>query len=217
MEEVLNILDNLITVIYVLSVVVVTGIVLIKFKLTQSFSRILALYVIVSCLVEFFMDTTAFLKINNLFMISVFTPIEQTAWILFYFKFFSDNQKKYKLMLLLIPIFILLTYFENKNLNGLMQISFSPTLGAIVISTLSLIAFRFMLQKESFKDFYTIPFFYFNTAALIFFMGNLFYFATSSYIPDVEPRYWNLSIIIYNFIQIIFNGILFLGFLKIRE
>ena len=93
----------------------------------------------------------------------------------------------------------------------------SESLESVLISSFALISFKKLIQDEIPSAFVNTPFFYFNSAALLYFLGSLGYFAFLNLIEKRDPFHLSLAQNIHYFLNIVFNIIISIGFWKTRK
>ncbi len=172
------------------------------------------LIVSIAALVEisslFIFDTT----INNLTIFHFYTAFEFTLIFLFYVLFYRQYFKL-KFLYLLLPCFYLINYFDNK-LNGINEMdNFSVTIESSFFIIISLASFFFIIRHLIFENIVAMPFFWINSAILIYFSGNMVLFVVNKSLPK-EDFY-----ILYSFINsplnILYNLLICIGFWKSRN
>lgn len=188
-----------------------------NFKRTHSFSRVLFYYAIFALLFEILMWLTSSFNIENTSIITLYTPIEITIWILFFYRFFEINRTTKKIILLLIPIFFIISFIEFKLGDNLSRVNYTESIGALTISAMALLSFRYLILHGIYDNLANTSFFYFNCGAVIYFLGSLCFFATSNLIAKTEAHYWMVSNIIHAILNIVLNILLSVGFLKTNK
>ena len=172
------------------------------------------LIVSIAALVEisslYIFDTT----INNLTIFHFYTAFEFTLIFLFYVLFYRQYFKL-KFLYLLLPCFYLINYFDNK-LNGINEMdNFSVTIESSFFIIISLASFFFIIRHLIFENIVAMPFFWINSAILIYFSGNMVLFVVNKSLPK-EDFY-----ILYSFINsplnILYNLLICIGFWKSRN
>jgi len=100
-------------------------------------------------------------------------------------------------------------------LNGLNSMdNLSLTTESVLLMLYSLIAFFHLIQNPVYPNILKAPLFWFNTAILLYFSGNLFLFVFSNYLQShyakVSPALWG----IHSLLNIVFYFLIRLGFWK---
>jgi hypothetical protein len=123
---------------------------------------------------------------NNWYIFHFYTLIEFSLWITFYFLFLKKYSGTYYWFFLQIPALAIVCIIDYKH-NGIDSMdSLSTSLESLTLSLLSLLSFLFLLRKGVIKDLSGTPFFYANTAVLLYFLGDLFFFTFSDYVRSTE-------------------------------
>ena len=184
------------------------------FKSTRSFSRILVFYTLLALFFECLMWLTSRFNIENTVIINLYTPIEITIWIVFFYRFFETNSVKIRPILYFIPLFFMFSFIEFKLGDSSSRINYTESLGALFISAMALLSFRHLILHGIYDNLADASFFYFNCGALIYFLGSLCFFATSNLIDKTEAHYWIAFNMIHAILNIVLNSLLSVGFLK---
>jgi hypothetical protein len=146
----------------------------------------------------------------------LYTSMEFTFVILFYYLFYKVHFDISKIILTLIPFFYgvcVLTYLTaEEKLYG----SYSISIEALVVSLFALGSFVFLLRKMLFKNILSEPFFYINTGFLFYFLGNLTFFAMGSYIKQMDASSYIGLQIIHSILNISLNVLMSIGFWKAK-
>lgn len=187
------------------------------FKSTRSFSRILVFYTLLALFFEFLMWLTSRFNIENTVIINLYTPIEITIWIVFFYRFFETNSVKIRPILYFIPLFFMFSFIEFKLDDSSSRINYTESLGALFISAMALLSFRHLILHGIYDNLADASFFYFNCGALIYFLGSLCFFATSNLIDKTEAHYWMAFNMIHAMLNIALNSLLSVGFLKTNK
>ena len=193
---------------------VVFFVALYHFKSTRSFSRILVFYTLLALFFECLMWLTSRFNIENTVIINLYTPIEITIWIMFFYQFFETNSVNIRPILFFIPLFFIFSFIEFKLGDNLSRINYTESLGALFISAMALLSFRHLILHGIYDNLTDASFFYFNCGALIYFLGNLCFFATSNLIEKTEAYYWIGPNTLHAILNIALNSLISVGFLK---
>lgn len=190
---------------------------ILNFKRLHLFSRVLFYYAIFALFFEFLMWLTMRFNIENTVIINLYTPIEITIWIVFFYRFFETNSVNIRPILYFIPLFFMFSFIEFKLGDNLSRINYTESLGALFISAMALLSFRHLILHRIYDNLTDASFFYFNCGALIYFLGNLCFFATSNLIDKTEAHYWMAFNMIHALLNITLNSLLSVGFLKTNK
>jgi hypothetical protein len=106
------------------------------------------------------------------------------------------------------------SFIEFKLGDNLSRINYTESLGALFISAMALLSFRYLILHGIYDNLTDASFFYFNCGALIYFLGNLCFFATSNLIEKTEAYYWIGPNTLHAILNIALNSLLSVGFLK---
>jgi hypothetical protein len=123
---------------------------------------------------------------NNWYIFHFYTLIEFALWITFYFFFLKKYYGTYYWIFLQIPLLGIVCFIDYRK-NGIDSMdSLSASLECLVLALTSLLSFLFLVRKRIIRDLARTPFFYANTAVLLYFLGDLFFFTFSNYIRSAE-------------------------------
>ena len=136
---------------------------------------------------------------------------------MFFYNFFEKHNLTKNAILIFIPLSILVCFLEYNLGDKTIRVSYTESLGALTISALGLYSFRFLILNNTDESLTNAPFFYFNSAVIIYFLGSLCFFASSNLIANTESQYWIASNIIHNILNIVLNILLSVGFWKTRK
>lgn len=146
----------------------------------------------------------------------LYTLAEFTFLIMFYYEFLKPHLMTARFILLLIPLFCMLSIgiylSDDEKLYG----SYSTSIESVIISLFGLGSFVFVLRKMLFKNILSEPFFYFNTGFLFYFLGNLAFFGIGSYIKQIDPSSYASLRIIHSILNISLNLLMSIGFWKAK-
>jgi hypothetical protein len=151
-------------------------------------------------------------KINNFYVLHIYSILEFSLWILFYFMFFKQYTGTYYLFFGLIPIFMIVCYADYK-INGLDTMdNFSVSAESLVLTLFSLFSFRLIMNKRIFENLLKAPFFFINVGVLLYFLGNICFFTFANYIYKTEEQNFMASWTLHSILNIIFNLLICVGF-----
>jgi hypothetical protein len=178
-------------------------------------SRTIIALLVVSLLVE----TLSYfiLTANNIILMHIYTFIEFSLLSVF-FKLFFGSKFSFKMLFLLICLFLLIAGFDAFFLNDFYTINnFSTSIEAISMIIFSVVAFYFTLKNLLFDNILATPFFWINTAILIYFSGNLFLFLFSNYLQKHQILNYKMLFINHSFLNIVFYILISIGFWKVEK
>lgn len=183
-------------------------------KRLNGYLKILFLLVNVSLII----DLVSFLlikeKINNFYLFHFYSAVEFTLWIFFYFLFFKEHVRSFLIIFSLIPVFLVVCYIDY-HLNGLNSMDgLSVSVESLILTLFSLFSFWLIMNRSIFKNLLSAPFFYVNSAVLLYFLGNLTLFAFTNYISENEAESYMASWAIHSILNISFNLLICIAFLK---
>lgn len=152
---------------------------------------------------------------HNIWLINLYSLTEYLLLALFYFTLFKFNSNWkstlglfYALVLIVMTIIAIAQSF-TEHINSLFL-----GVKSIIFICSSVIYFKLMLDKIEFDTPWSNPFFWINSAIIIYFSGCFFIFIFSEY-RDVSKtiNLWD----IHNIIHIIYNLLILIGFWKARK
>lgn len=171
-------------------------------------------------LISLFMDSIniymAESSINNMTVVNLFTIIEFTFLSLFY-KPFYNSIYKISFYFIITP-FIIFAIVNTVIVNDLtLYNSTLVTLEAIFFIILSCGAFYFILKMLLYEDLFQEPFFWINSAILIYFAGSTFFFGFVSFAQKYNPKALVFIFPIHSVLHIIYYALIGTGFWKARK
>lgn len=171
----------------------------------------------ISAIVEFSNFIFVSFTQNNLFVLHLYTIAEFTCLSLFYRSVLKEYSKV-SWINLLIPVFILLAYFDYKE-NGVSELdSLSTTVESVCMVICSLYLFYQVISKLIINKLVASPVFWINSGILLYFSGNLLLFAFSNKLAESNTMmYFILWTTIHSFLNIIYNISLSIGFWKAKS
>ena len=154
--------------------------------------------------------------INNSYIFHLFTIIEFFLISLFYFRFFK--QYLFPHIILFFTLAFLIGIIIDYKMNGLNSMdSFSISMESLIFSFYSLFLFYFILKNLIFENLLNSSVFWFNSAVLFYFSGNLILFIFSNYVMAASMKvHYILWALIHSFFNIVFNLFLSIGFWKAK-
>lgn len=173
----------------VFSVLVPLTIFIINWKSRNSLIRLLGLLVITSALGDFVPFISARIvpisgNLYNLFQFLLLGLI---------FRRLFDNQAIYKVINILMVGYILLCVIQFLTVGIAVRIESLRYSSAFIFITLSLCFYFKMIKDLEVENLLKYPAFWFNTAILIYFSGNLFIYIFSEMLPQTHRFYMPIN------------------------
>ena len=199
-----------------LTVILPFSITLFRFRSFTTADRTLWVLIIVSAITELTNEILHHYSVNNMYVTHVFTSLEFLLISLFFIKTISPSKLNYILFGIIIIFFAISGYeFYYDEKNTLDEIS--TTTEAILFIIYSLGTFFYMLQNPGQQSIFSIPLFWFNTAILLYFSGNLFLFLFTNYLVEHSGETFYELWGIHSVLNIIFYILISVGFWKTKE
>jgi hypothetical protein len=152
--------------------------------------------------------------VNNMFVFHIYTVVEFTLISFFYIKVIGNtNITRFIFALIFIFLGIAIYDFIN-NMNRLDDLS--TTTESIIVMLYAIFGFSSLLKNPVQSRVIAIPLFWFNTAFLIYFAGNLFLFIFSNYLQNHYKRQFDELWGIHSVMSIIFYLLISTGFWKTK-
>ena len=146
-----------------------------------------------------------------------YTLLEFICLTLFYKLFFKDHVKPYVFYLALVA-FTLVALADAFLINSIYR---SDTIASategIMVLCYSLGAFYLIMRKMLYEDVLKAPFFWINSAYLIYFSGTLFLFVFLNYIIKSQPNYFYQLYFINSLLNLVSYTLISIGFWKTRK
>ncbi len=175
--------------------------------------KILYSLIILSCFIEIVIYILFKNHINNLFMSRIQGMVEFILLSLFFIQIFSSS-KQTLLIKAFIFMFMGVAAFDLY-LNGFNSLdNISLTTECILLMIYSLLAFFHLLQNPVHDKILSAPLFWFNTAILMYFSGNLFLFVFSNYLENHFAKVSPALCGIHSLLNIVFYLLISIGFWK---
>lgn len=199
-----------------LSVLIPLVFALFHFKKAGYLFKPIIFLLLISLIIEVINIVMVYNNINNMLVFNIYGLLEALLITEFYKRFFNQFHQSIIhliLMSLFTVLFIYNTFLSHKlkNIDNI-----STSFESITFILYPLISFYLILKNLIFENLFKTPFFWFNTAILFYFSGNLFLFTFSSYLEQHESTYIKLYLI-HSFLNVL-NYLLFtIGFWKIRK
>ena len=149
---------------------------------------------------------------SNLWVLNLYTPIETIIYCVFFLMMLKDLiQKNILIVIYLIPLSFIF-YYTYKHGNRLSDVSLAIESITVIASTM--IFFYVMLKRLEHETPLSNPYFWFNSAILIYFSSAFFVFIFSDYRKlSSDWNLWN----IHSIVRIIFNLLISIGFWKAQK
>lgn len=153
---------------------------------------------------------------NNLYIFHLFTVVEFILISLFYAVYFKQYFKPL-IFIILIPLFLIIAITEYYTKGAASMNNISASAESIILVSYALFLYYFVMTKSLIEHLLSHSIFWFNSAVLVYFSGNLLLFIFSSYLAETENKnYFMLWATIHSFFNITFNLLLSIGFWKTR-
>ena len=152
--------------------------------------------------------------INNMFLFHIYIFVEFTLISLFYVKVISNPRLTPFIIGALFPFLVMAVYEFITSRNGLDVIC--TTTESIVLMLYAILGFSSLLKNPVQSRVVAIPLFWFNTAVLLYFAGNLFLFVFGNYIQSHYQHQFNGLWRIHSVMSILFYLLIGTGFWKTK-
>lgn len=171
---------------------------------------------LVSIVVEIINFTFVINSKNNFLILRVYTVFEVFLLLSFYFLFFK-NLRKIFIYIIVFSILLIVEYVDYR-INGLSNFdNYSTSFESLLFSFLALWSFFYLIKHSIYKEPFNEPFFWMNTAILIYFGGNLILFVFNNYLLQHKSA-GHLAIWgIHSFLNILYNCLIAVAFWKTRR
>lgn len=177
--------------------------------------RALWILIIISALTELTNEVLHRCNVNSMYVTHVFTSLEFLLISIFFIKTISPSKLNYLLGGIIVVFFGISGYeLLSAAENTLDEIS--TTTEAILFIIYSLGTFFYMLQNPGQQSIFTVPLFWFNTAILLYFSGNLFLFLFTNYLVAHSGENFYELWGIHSVLNIIFYILISVGFWKTK-
>ena len=153
---------------------------------------------------------------NNIWIFNIYQIMETNLIIAFYSSVTKNKIKKIILLLFAIIFSAISTYhlFTTKS-NMLNDTSFSTE--SVIVVLLAILTFNSILKKQIYTNILAAPLFWFNSAFLLFFSGNLFLHIFSKYLQEhALYAFFELWGVWHSSLNIIFYILISIGFWKTK-
>jgi hypothetical protein len=188
-------------------------------KIQKQKSLIFIFYLqCITFFIEIINSLLAYNNNNSMMIVNLFTLIE-FFFILWFFKSFFDKFFRpffHVFLFFFFLLFIIYTGFVSNDIKIIDNLSVS--IESIILIIYSLFSFYIIMKKMIYENLLSTPFFWINSAILIYFSGNLFFFAFSNYLQKHSDQSLFLQLyIIHSIFNILYYITLSIGFWKARK
>lgn len=199
---------------FMLLVPLLIGLVRINFLCNNYFLIfILVLISMITELISFMI--VKYLNISNILLYNTHTLFEISLISAFYYKFL-DKKKIKSIILIICSLFVIFLIFElavqSKNIMNEVPLTFEST----YIIILTFLTFHQVLQKQVYKNIIDDPIFWFNSAFLIYFSGNLFIHLFSNFLHEFAQKAFYEIWGVHSVLNIILYTLISIGFWKTK-
>lgn len=172
--------------------------------------------IVVAALTDFSNYVFVSAGINNYLVLRAYTFIEITLIIFFYWAFFRQYHNAVFLLIIL-PVYFMVAAIDY-SINGPVNFdNYATAFEALTFALISLWSFYYMIKHMIFESITGAPFFWFNTAILLYFGGNLILFVFDNYLLRFQTSSHHALWAIHSVLNIIYNIVLATGFWKTRN
>jgi hypothetical protein len=184
---------------------------LIKFRRLPLPLKVIVVHVLVAASVEFAATVLWNYRINNLFLLHIYT-VEECGFIMLFYSYLLSKLVPRKVFLYVFVAFAVLAVLNTVFLQPVnVSNTYARSVEAVIVILCAIAFFYSLLGETTIKGADRPSYVWINTAFLIYFSGSLLLFTLSNYIEG--PRYrqlrmdiWTLhaffSILLYTFIAI---------------
>jgi hypothetical protein len=164
---------------------------ILRIKTLSREQRVLFLFSVVVLTTELCCYVLAKFRINNFFVLHIFTPLEFILLSAVYFC--KVELKPVKVLLVIIAaLFIFLEAADSFLIHNLQSLdSISAASESLLLMLYSLFFFFYLLRTLEYKNPFDNPLFWYNSGVLIYFSGSFFLFIFSNYMLHVSQGYFN--------------------------
>ncbi len=191
---------------------------LIKFRSFPMPLRIVAVHVFIAGLVDLSAMVLWNYRINNLFLLHVYT-IEECGMILWFYSYLLRDAGNRKIFLYAFLGFAILSTANSIYLQKLTQNNtYARSLEAMIIIICAIMYYMKLLSESKLKSPARSPYFWINTGFLIYFSGSLVLFTLSNYIRGPQYRQLRLDVwTLHAFFAIVLYALISVGLWKHRK
>ena len=165
---------------------------LVKFRVLPTALRIVVIHLLIAGLVDLAATILWNNKINNLFLLHIYT-IEECGMILWFYSYVLSDAMSRRNFLYVFIGFAVLSAANSAFVQPLTRNNtYARSLEAMIVIICAVMYFYRMLSESKLKSPARTPYFWINTGFLIYFSGSLVLFTLSNYIRG--PQYKQLRI-----------------------
>lgn len=176
----------------------------------------IAILLIISIFTELINFAFVFNGKNNFLILRIYTVFEVFLLLSFYFLFFK-RPNKIPIYLLLFVVFIVIEYIDLE-INGLSSFdNFSTSYESLLFSSLAIWSFIYLIKQSLYKEPVKTPFFWTNTAILLYFGGNFILFVFNNYLLQHKSSGHLAMWVIHSFLNISYYCLIAIAFWKTRR
>lgn len=174
--------------------------------------KVLAVFFVVSTIADFYAVITSGLGINNLNILHIYTILECSFFILFYYTLLKKPAVR-TLLLLILVTFVAFAIYHSFFLANLFEFnSVTRVMEAFILTGCGMYFFYTLFADDGYVNLKRFPYFYINSGVLLYFMGNIFLFMVYKWI--ITPASGNADIwTLHSVINIVANMLYCAGFL----
>lgn len=185
---------------------------LLKFRTLPTPLRIVAIHVLIAGLVDLAAMILWNNKINNLYLLHIYT-IEECGMILWFYSYLLSDAMNRKAFLYVFLGFALLSIANSIYLQKLTQNNtYARSLEAMIIIVCAVMYFYRLLSEAKLKSPIRSPYFWINTGFLIYFSSSLVLFTLSNYIRGPQYRQLRMDIwTLHAFFAIVLYALIAVG------
>ena len=191
---------------------------LVKFRALSTPLRIVTVHVLIAGLVELAATILWNNKINNLFLLHVYT-IEECGMILWFYSYLLSEGTDRKVFLYVFLGFAALSIANSMFLQGLTRNNtYARSIEAVIIIVCAVRYFYKLLSETKLKSPARSPYFWINTGFLIYFSSSLVLFTLSNYIRGPQYRQLRLDVwTLHAFFAIVLYALIAVGLWKHKK
>jgi hypothetical protein len=155
----------------------------------------------------------AYKGLNNNFLIGLFSFFEITLITFFYKRFFDDFFRT-NMYWFLLAGFVIIGLVEAFFINDFYTMNITASVEALMGICYSLFAFYLIMKNLVFDQLLRTPFFWINTAILLYFSGTLFLFLFTTYLAKYDVKDYGPLYAIHSVVNITYYILISIGFWK---
>lgn len=185
-------------------------------KYSSHYDKIVFLFIFFSGFTELACYLfSLFFKKQNILILNSYIIIETVILSLFYYKIFVN--KHLRLATLFFAVFFVIMSIQQilvNNEDSMSNISF--TTESIAISLFSVLQFHYLLKNSVYSNIISVPLFWYNSAFLLFFSGNLFLHLFSQFLQEYAQKAFYELWGFHSILNIILYVLISIGFWKTK-